>query len=574
MSSSASRSSRASPSVRWRVLGEAARLATELQEDDRAIWAWEGRLETAPNDPEALDGLVLLFEKAERWRPLIDVLAKRGKLARPEDDAARRSRARRDHPQRAARGHRGGDRDVARRRERPSATPTTGRARSSALYRSTRKWVELAELLAGAAARTEDDRREGRDPPRARRRAARAARRRSRGHRELRGRARPRPAKRGLARRSACAPQARRAPRRRRSASCSSPTTRPTTGASCSTSPSTASTPRRTSARADRDPHGGRDALRRRAPPIPTPRSPSCGARSSSTRATDRLDARRALPPRRADAQLPLARRRAPRGDRVAGGREPRCGRAASASAWARSSRRGSTSCARRSTLTCRLHTTTRATSTPRAPCIRVAGRTMRWDAAARVIVETTRARDALEPRRSSQAVEEAAGASSGWDAITFALASLVHDGGGLSPNLARDVEAAIAVWHRDRRGDPDAAEAAYRARPRARHRERRACSPSSRSCSVARRAARSSTACSASRRRRAAISICSPRPRRPRSRASAIARSRSRSSIACSASPSSAGSAASPTRRCRRRRAAGTPAARTRTSIARRASS
>ena len=60
------------------------------------------------------------------------------------------------------------------------------------------------------------------------------------------------------------------------------------------------------------------------------------------------------------------------------------------------------------------------------------------------------------------QAVEEAAGASSGWDAITFALASLVHDGGGLPPNLARDVEAAIAVWHRDRRGDPDAAEAAY----------------------------------------------------------------------------------------------------------------
>ena len=71
------------------MLGEAARLATELQEDDRAIWAWEGRLETAPNDPEALDGLVVLFEKAERWRPLIDVLAqaRRSSIVRKSSSA-------------------------------------------------------------------------------------------------------------------------------------------------------------------------------------------------------------------------------------------------------------------------------------------------------------------------------------------------------------------------------------------------------------------------------------------------------------------------------------------------------
>ena len=33
------------PEVKWHVLGEAARLAMGLDENDRAIWAWEGRLE-------------------------------------------------------------------------------------------------------------------------------------------------------------------------------------------------------------------------------------------------------------------------------------------------------------------------------------------------------------------------------------------------------------------------------------------------------------------------------------------------------------------------------------------------
>src|SRR5205807_9729880 len=92
---------------------------------------------------------------------------------------------------------------------------------------------------------------------------------------------------------------------------------------------------------------------------------------------------------------------------------------------------------------------------------IRVAGRTMRWDAAARAAIETTRSLGALEPAI-LEAIDTAAAASNGWDAVTFALASLVHDGGGLPPTLARDIEAQIAVWHREKRGDPDAAESAY----------------------------------------------------------------------------------------------------------------
>src|SRR4029077_16183727 len=63
---------------------------------------------------------------------------------------------------------------------------------------------------------------------------------------------------------------------------------------------------------------------------------------------------------------------------------------------------------------------------------IRVAGKTTRWDAAARALVEATRARNIVE-RSLVDAVEEAALVSTGWDAATFALASLIHDGGGLA---------------------------------------------------------------------------------------------------------------------------------------------
>src|SRR5262249_45144149 len=97
----------------------------------------------------------------------------------------------------------------------------------------------------------------------------------------------------------------------------------------------------------------------------------------------------------------------------------------------------------------------------PARSVIRVAGRTMRWDAAARAAVETTRALSRLDDAI-LEAVETAASASNGWDAVTFALASLVHDGGGLAPTLARDIEERIAIWHREKRGDPDAAESAY----------------------------------------------------------------------------------------------------------------
>jgi tetratricopeptide (TPR) repeat protein len=104
--------------------------------------------------PFAAHGLVLLFDKAERWRPLIDVLAKRGKLDRPEDQQrADRVRVagilseRLDATEEAIETWR----DV----EATFGDSDDGTRALAALYRSTRKWSELAELLAGAAKRND-----------------------------------------------------------------------------------------------------------------------------------------------------------------------------------------------------------------------------------------------------------------------------------------------------------------------------------------------------------------------------------------------------------------------------------
>jgi tetratricopeptide (TPR) repeat protein len=45
---------------------------------------------------------------------------------------------------------------------------------------------------------------------------------------------------------------------------------------------------------------------------------------------------------------------------------------------------------------------------------------------------------------------------------MTSELTARIADTADLAAHLARDLEAIVAVWHRDRRGDPDAAEHAY----------------------------------------------------------------------------------------------------------------
>jgi tetratricopeptide (TPR) repeat protein len=70
--------------ARCRVLGEAARLAAHLGQDDRALAAWRLRLADDPNDLEALDATVEILGRTARWEELIDALRARAAVVEPE----------------------------------------------------------------------------------------------------------------------------------------------------------------------------------------------------------------------------------------------------------------------------------------------------------------------------------------------------------------------------------------------------------------------------------------------------------------------------------------------------------
>lgn len=60
-----------------RVLGEAAELARRLGDTDRALELWERRLSADPKDAEALDATVQILEENHRWEALIAALERR-----------------------------------------------------------------------------------------------------------------------------------------------------------------------------------------------------------------------------------------------------------------------------------------------------------------------------------------------------------------------------------------------------------------------------------------------------------------------------------------------------------------
>lgn len=91
---------------------------------------------------------------------------------------------------------------------------------------------------------------------------------------------------------------------------------------------------------------------------------------------------------------------------------------------------------------------------------VAVAARLGRWDDAAGVVAEIGRARDWAPPEL-LDAYERGAAGAGAWDAATAALADATASAGLAGP-AGRDIEARLAEWHRDRRGDADAAEAAY----------------------------------------------------------------------------------------------------------------
>jgi tetratricopeptide (TPR) repeat protein len=449
------------PDVKWHVLGEAARLAMSLEEDDRAIWAWEGRLEARPGDPEALDGLAFLFEKAERWRPLIDTLDKRSRRDGRTDRERRNDRIRiaqilserLDAVEEAIETWR----DV----EQTFGHSDEGTRALAALYRQTRRWEELAELLAGAATRAEsptdkadilcqlgDVQREQleqlnlaiqsyeqsllTDP-------------RTEGSRS---------GLRALLKKHEHRPAAVRVLLAAYVAADDWRLILDLTEHRLDTAPDTES----------------QIAILMEAARISETRADDLEAAFALVRRALLLDPGNENTVEEIFRLADKTRAWRPLAEAL---RECIDGRTASGDAdvpWARALRFRMGGVLEvqldelRPALDAYVHVADQEPGDLDAAraVIRVAGKIARWDAAARALVEATRARSVLE-RDLVDAIEDAAlGAAAGWDAVTFAVASLVHDGGGLAPNLARDLEEAVAIWHRDRRGDPDAAEAAY----------------------------------------------------------------------------------------------------------------
>ena len=92
---------------------------------------------------------------------------------------------------------------------------------------------------------------------------------------------------------------------------------------------------------------------------------------------------------------------------------------------------------------------------------IRLAVRVTRWDVAARTLIDAACATDAVD-RVLLTTVEEGLGGAPAWDGFAGALAVMLVERGTIASGVARDLEARLGEWHRDRRGDPDAAEQAF----------------------------------------------------------------------------------------------------------------
>jgi len=138
------------------VLGRAARLAMQLGQNARAIAAWQERLASDEGDAEALDGLVEVLEREGDQEGLVQVLAARARVA----GAAERRRADRVRMANILGG------PLARTDEAIAAWRDVEREFGDAddvalalatLLRSTQRWAELAKLLERSAERTAED---------------------------------------------------------------------------------------------------------------------------------------------------------------------------------------------------------------------------------------------------------------------------------------------------------------------------------------------------------------------------------------------------------------------------------
>jgi Tfp pilus assembly protein PilF len=158
------------PAERAKVLRRLARLAADAGDDARALERWEQMLKAVPTDHDALEALAALYEKAQRWGELAQVLEKldaaraptHGERARTEGgtplpgsaDAAVRVRALERYA-RVVDGKLGDAQRATRAWQRVLELAPRDEGALAALarlHRSAGRWRDLAEVLAAQIA--------------------------------------------------------------------------------------------------------------------------------------------------------------------------------------------------------------------------------------------------------------------------------------------------------------------------------------------------------------------------------------------------------------------------------------
>jgi tetratricopeptide (TPR) repeat protein len=137
-----------------KALGDAAALATRHGLVDRAVQSWEARLTANPEDRAALDGLVDLFENAQRWQPLLGALERRAGLAGPAPEQ-RADRVRMAVVLQRELGETQQAIETWRSIEVAFGANVETTEALSALLRGAGQWKALAQLLDAAATRAD-----------------------------------------------------------------------------------------------------------------------------------------------------------------------------------------------------------------------------------------------------------------------------------------------------------------------------------------------------------------------------------------------------------------------------------
>jgi tetratricopeptide (TPR) repeat protein len=441
------------PTARRDTLGRAARLATQLGQNARAVAFWERRLDADERDPEALDGLVDLLEPEGKHARLAEVLALRARVA-PSDERRRADRAR---VARLLGEQLGKPKDAIaawREIETEFGEADDAALALAGLLRATERWKDLGQLLERGSQRTQEA-------------STRAELLRQLGDLEREHLDAPADAVRTYER-------------------------------------ALVSDPRNAGARAGLLALAGVEAHRAAAVDALFAALRSCddwqaileltahrllAAPSNEAKLAVLLEAAEIAERRAGDAGLAFeAMRRAfsiaPGDERVQGEaarlaqasggwreivetyREAIDGAAAGDAALVTKLRRAAGDVLERqlddprAALAAYLRVVADAADVGAAiSAIRVAGRLGQWDVATRVVVDVSRAIGAA-PAEALEALDVATSAADAWDETARALGEAVATGGLRGP-AARDVEARLGEWHRDRRNDPDAAEQA-----------------------------------------------------------------------------------------------------------------